>query len=153
MNEGFSLSHLIERLEKATGPDRELDVEIQETVVGLEMYESIAERGGGKCIRYYPGPPGPTYRALPRYTSSIDAAMTLVPTLDDMTRPFKVTLGVSESGKKFACHFDNWKWGTIQSRPCAGYAIAIAICALKAQLSTRTNEQDDARNLSGVSSE
>ncbi len=77
MTDTSSLSHLIERLEKATGPDRELDVEIQEAVVGLEMYESIAERGGGKCIRYYPGPPGPTYRALPRYTSSIDAAMTL----------------------------------------------------------------------------
>ncbi|MCS6326519.1 MAG: hypothetical protein H8K06_05450 [Nitrospira sp.] len=162
MTDTSSLSHLIERLEKATGPDRELDVEIQETVVGLEMYESIAERGGGKCIRYYPGPPGPTYRALPRYTSSIDAAMTLVPEgwragidpiffFDDQKK---------ERTDAILCRADWSKWSPVNSdwierveMRGATPAIALCIAALKAQLSTRTNEQDDDRNLSGVSSE
>lgn len=143
------LKELIDLLERCAGPDRELDVEIQETVVGLEMYESIAERGGGKCIRYYPGPPGPTYRALPRYTSSIDAAMTLVP--EGWSRH------LSEDDKNI------W-WVDLRRRHVTSYddviitknqslAIALCLASLKAQLSTRTNEQNDARNLSGVPSE
>jgi len=71
---------LIARLEKATGPDRELDVEIHTTVIGLEMYESVYTRGDGSvCLRYWAGGgDSPSYYVLPRYTSSIDAAMTLV---------------------------------------------------------------------------
>lgn len=57
---------LIERLEKATGPDRELDAEI--------MYLEI-ERGAGIEITRTPEL---TATANP-YTASIDAALTLVP--------------------------------------------------------------------------
>lgn len=42
---------------------------------------------------------------------------------------------------------------TMSERGKLGCAIRWGTAALKAQLSTRTNEQDDARNLSGVSSE
>lgn len=59
------LSQLIERIEAASGPDRELDMLIQN-----------ACRKGRK--RHHTD----SYRAAnaPRYTASIDAAMTLVPT-------------------------------------------------------------------------
>lgn len=70
---------LIRRLEQATGPDRELDAAIYEIVVGLRMYESIYERCGDLCLRYFPDPTGPSYGRLPHYTSSLDAALTLVP--------------------------------------------------------------------------
>lgn len=73
------LRELIERLEKVTGPDRELDAAIHERAVGLRMYDSIYERGGDLCLRYYADSTGPSYRRLPRYTESMDDAVTLVP--------------------------------------------------------------------------
>lgn len=139
MTDRPSLSDLIERLEKATGPDRELDAEIQEAVVGLEMYESIAERGGERCIRYYPSPPGPTYRALPRYTSSIDAAMTLVP--EGMVCGFS-----GPTGKSSGVGHEGMFFGTCGSVPDDGFhiaviatspALALCIAALKALAATR----------------
>lgn len=61
---------LIAALEKATGPDRELDAELHKHVVGLRMYESIVADGDDFFLRYYPGPPGPEYCRLPRYTAT-----------------------------------------------------------------------------------
>jgi len=75
----MAMNDLIARLEAATGPDRELDAEIYRTAVGLGMYETIVHRFGDFFVRNYPGPPEPEYRRLPRYTASLDAAMTLVP--------------------------------------------------------------------------
>ncbi len=124
MTDTSSLSHLIERLEKATGPDRELDASIN-----LEVFSQIA------------------LPDAPQYTSSIDAAMTLVP--EGMEKDFtdlygvaRVSVGINANPGPF--------YGTHEG---GSLAIALCIAALKAQLSTRTNEQDDARNLSGVSSE
>lgn len=70
---------LAERVEKLTGPDREIDALIYESVVGLRQYESIDRDSGNLRLRYYPGSPGPEYGRLPRYTASLDAAMALVP--------------------------------------------------------------------------
>lgn len=65
------MKDLIKRIEAADGPDRELDVEICEamgfTVVGHYR------RGSNEPIRGYSWVP------VRYYTSSIDAAMTLVP--------------------------------------------------------------------------
>ena len=88
-----SLSDLIARLEKATGPDRELDAHIAASV-GLPMtfcdFDAGCYHGGcrspgcGKPLgltderRSYPHDWRDDER-LPRYTSSIDAAMTRVP--------------------------------------------------------------------------
>ncbi len=60
------LSKIIERLEKATGPDRALDEAIFEAVHGRKRHISTFEQVD----------PSET---LPPYTSSVDAALTLVP--------------------------------------------------------------------------
>lgn len=59
MNKSDDLASLIERLERASGPDRELDIDIC-TAIGK--------------TRLAPG-----FQTAPHYTSSIDAALTLVP--------------------------------------------------------------------------
>lgn len=58
--ERLRLVELAERIEKATGPDRELDREIANGVIGWPMFAI---------------PVNPIWR----YTASLDAAMTLVP--------------------------------------------------------------------------
>lgn len=59
---------LIERLEKATGPDRELDLVIAKRFNTYRLNTS------------YMGPDDPDWTEhFPEYTASIDAALTLVP--------------------------------------------------------------------------
>lgn len=53
------MTDLIERLEKATGPDREIDHDIRKTVEGWHENTRLTQ--------------------VPLYTTSIDAALTLVP--------------------------------------------------------------------------
>lgn len=61
------MQELIERLEKATGPDRELDLAIGQLLPPPHPFSlSIEQQRGGK-------PP------VPAFTASIDAALTLVP--------------------------------------------------------------------------
>lgn len=58
---------IIARLEKATGPDRELDLEIGRALPGPHPFSlSTAQQRGGK-------PP------VPEFTASIDAALMLMP--------------------------------------------------------------------------
>jgi hypothetical protein len=72
------LTSLRKRLETSPMPNREVDALIYTEIVGLEMYESIYLKSDGDlCVRDYPGPPGPSYRHLPRYTASVDAALRL----------------------------------------------------------------------------
>jgi hypothetical protein len=73
-----TLSELRERVEKASGPDRELDISIHEVLVGLRMYEDFYRKADDVCLRYYSDPTGPSYHRLPRYTASVDAALSLV---------------------------------------------------------------------------
>ena len=70
------LEELVERIEKATGPDRWVDADIHEAVTTFN------------CRRAGPGwpdedeyvvPAFPGWKPLPAYTASIDAALTLVP--------------------------------------------------------------------------
>lgn len=71
---------LIERLEKATGPDRELDALVHVIVmrsVWREHYR-IEPHMDGRCTVYLSN--GGKYReASPAYTASLDAALKLVP--------------------------------------------------------------------------
>jgi len=149
MTDTSSLSHLIERLEKATGPDDSLDLEIA-IACNIDIRrccgygKPVSDDGfniiGEECC-------GDPSMVPDQYTASIDAAMTLVP--DGMEKDFtdlygiaRVSVGINANpGPFYGAH----EGGSL--------AIALCIAALKAQLSTRTNEQDDARNLSGVSSE
>lgn len=62
---------LIERLEAATGPDRELDAEIYCEARGLVFEDECPVRSSGKRVI--------DFRPVSHYTASIDAALTLVP--------------------------------------------------------------------------
>lgn len=62
----MTLSSLIERLEKAEGPDRELDEELA-LISGCERKDHWWKVNGAWGL------------ALPAFTSSVDAALTLVP--------------------------------------------------------------------------
>jgi hypothetical protein len=70
---------LIERLEAATGPDRELDLDL---ALAVGLLTSPLERGcwvdPGECIDGGKEADGTTFVAL-AYTASIDAALALVP--------------------------------------------------------------------------
>lgn len=72
-------SELIAALEKATEPSRGIDCKIYLAVVGLAQYEQLVWHGANPVIRYNPGPPDVAFHGIPRYTASIDAALTLVP--------------------------------------------------------------------------
>lgn len=72
----MTLPHLIEELEKATGPDRMLDKEIGE-YLGWKVFAAGVATAGGDPHWVCNTPMG--RGALPAFTSSIDAALTLVP--------------------------------------------------------------------------
>jgi hypothetical protein len=91
---GTTLNEIIERLEKATGPDRELDARVCASVCKVEDFGpfTLAEGcraefepqddGSVKLFIYGPGDAGPNYVARERslkFTSSVDAALQLVP--------------------------------------------------------------------------
>jgi hypothetical protein len=67
------IGELIERLEKLTGPDREIDADIAATVGAFKEKHGLP--GGGWVSK------GEHYAVVPapRYTESIDAAMTMLP--------------------------------------------------------------------------
>lgn len=69
-------AELIERLEKAEGPDRRLDVEIATLVSGLsaDHFRDAIEEIGIKGMCGWE----PDEKEWPRYTASIDAALTLM---------------------------------------------------------------------------
>lgn len=74
---------LIERLEKATGPDRDLDLDITLACLpngenGRARLPILAEDVGNHCYEWVEIS-GVSIRSAPHYTSSIDAALTLVP--------------------------------------------------------------------------
>jgi hypothetical protein len=75
---------LAERVEKASGPDRELDRDIWETVLPVSfsyayhqhlgmVAKSLAQDEQGRIAR------ARTIAVSPKYTASLDSAMTLVP--------------------------------------------------------------------------
>ena len=121
------LKALIERLEKASGPDRELDAlilkainpNVVQTYVGLPDYATE--------IVYVEGKQAPLVSSIdvPQYTRSIDAAMTLVPP------QFEFEIG---STKLLNCYYAMLvgRHGEHIGKRCANPAIALCIAALKA---------------------
>lgn len=114
---------LIARLEKATGPDRELDRQIY-------------------CLRR-PGHIPPmrmlvTDDDVPRFTSSLDAAMTLVPEVGEPT--WTVKLALDQQTQTTREYFAEMQIGPIghgreyfKSPRMKTPALALCIVALKAQ--------------------
>lgn len=97
-------SDLIARLEKAKGPSRDLDARIEHTLAGT---------------------PAHWEDDLPAYTSSLDAAVSLVPE----SVGFKIALMPCAEGPE---HWASVDWGT--QFPGATPAIALCIAALKARM-------------------
>lgn len=80
---------------------------------------------------------------LPRFTDSIDAALMLLPALDDTLRPLTIKMSVSENGKRFHAALSNWRWGQVgSSTRCASYAIALAAAALRARAQSLSPPED-----------
>ena len=136
MTDTSSLIHLIERLEKATGPDRELDGEIASVLALHPKYWQRGVKSASADGLWFKGLHN--WRA-PDYTSSIDAAMTLVPEgmVCGFSGPTRKSSGVGHEGMFF---------GTCGSFPDDGFhiaviattpAVALCIAALKAQAATR----------------
>jgi hypothetical protein len=104
------MDELIARLEAATGPDRQLDVDI---------FVEVAWTGQGD------------ERTPPAYTSSIDAALTLVP------EGFDHRSGSFDGGKSFNAvvttpELSVWNWD-IGCDKAPTQAISLCIAALKAR--------------------
>jgi len=114
------MKDLIEQLERASVPDRELDAQIQKAVgvTTIPLYRL------GPPLNGHPewvGGPSSNARWLPFYTHSIDAALTLVP-----------------EGKTWDLCFDDYLIacvgrGTNTGKHNTSPAIAICIAALKAR--------------------
>ncbi len=134
------LKELIGRLERCAGPDRELDAHIAASV-GLPMTFCDFDAGcyHGDCIspgcgkplgltderRSYPADWRDDER-LPHYTSSIDAAISLVP------RPMCWNGGeVNEDDQPWACITDSE--GADYAATAATPILALCIAALKAR--------------------
>lgn len=124
-----SLSDLIARLEKAQGPDRCLDADI-----AVYRQREAVKAGGGLALSIHASMASPglvedsagVWRSL-HYTSSIDAAMTLVPKgmekdFTDLYGVARVSVGINANPGPF--------YGTHEG---GSLAIALCIAALKAR--------------------
>lgn len=123
------MQDLIERLEKATGPNRELDQDIWD-MVGSNEDSSIAD--GARLIRH-----------APSYTSSLDAALTLVPENHRWTLCGEEVEGDGNIRKPSA-HVSMFLSNYAPNRFKEGATTAIALCiaALKARMAvTETTVQ------------
>ena len=127
------MQELIKKLEKATGPDRELDRDIGVAALG---WRPFTVNGHHKMLDVgdatYPDSPGSMYPAL---TESIDAALTLVP------RGWRYLIhdgGTPNDDRAFANVFSpSGSEVTYNPNHAATTAIALCIAALKArQLTT-----------------
>ena len=120
---------LLERLQAATGPDRQLDREIEEALPGVLRHFDHRMVADGYVISgdFHPQySPGQAY--LPaHYTGSLDAALALMPD----THAWSL-LGGREKVTAFAVPRGEWMFLADQ---CEGatLAIALTIAALKAR--------------------
>lgn len=126
---------LIERLEAASGPDRELDLAIYEQVTIASGYSVIREGGAFRVERAGDGwfiTVSPDM--VLAYTASLDAAMGLVPIAD---WPWNITMATAYGsasvmpcdGKSTGIH--DKRGG--HSRGAATPVLALCIAALRAQ--------------------
>ena len=123
---------LISALEKATGPDRDLDGEIAAAVWGAHTEWEQANYTMDIYLVVHWAPPHP-YAGMkepcPAYTASIDAALTLVP---DGARwcVGRYVVPDGEEASEYAARVDGPRF-----YDAASPAIALCIAALKARAS------------------
>jgi hypothetical protein len=128
------MQELIDRLEKATGPDKQLDASIFFAVTGIPAHSKTPGYSGGTVSRRMQG--------LPAYTASIDAALTLVPAGD-----WQVHFTIHAESETF-CFLHSNKLvqqfhspGAIELEKRKPTAIAICIAALKARSALLAKDQ------------
>jgi hypothetical protein len=107
-------AELIERLEKATGPDRDLDAQIFRDLIGFSP---------NALPQFWPA----VGNQVPRYTSSIDEAQTLVPPAHDWS------LHVDNGEAIVGCMPESEDGCDVADSTGATPAIALCIAALKAR--------------------
>lgn len=113
------MKELIERLEKATGPDRSIDLDIERDVRGaVPLHWRVGE--GGVILSGFDD----VGDSIPAYTASLDAALTLVPGDMDWL------VGKSDSCPTASVQYPHFHpaWA-LASTP----AIALCIAALRAR--------------------
>jgi hypothetical protein len=112
---------LIERLEKATGPDRALNALIYLDVLNPHMRAGWTAPNGI-------GPEGYYARVSPDYTGSIDAALTLVP------EGFQAYVDTGTPEGAHACVWTDYPHRISGgARQCTQPAIALCTAALRAR--------------------
>jgi hypothetical protein len=107
------LLELAERLEKATGPDRSLEIDIFAAVMGLDPMIALGEK--------------------PFYTRSLDAAMTLVP------EGFVWGMGGPEEGRYWAIVAPT---GEASAEPIGAATAALALCAAALRAKAQEQSHD-----------
>lgn len=128
-----SMSELIERVEKASGGDRELDVAIYRAEFPFPCVKLSAE-----AQKKF------DQEKAPSYTASIDAALTLLPdgcaverlSLWNRHPASCVVLGTHLHKGEYWHQGKNGRWGA----ECATPALALAAACLKARIARATGE-------------
>jgi hypothetical protein len=118
----MTIDELIAALEAATGPDRELDLRIARDVMNSEPLKHAAGLSDELIMAQ-------AWAPMPRYTASLDAAVTLVPEgyVWRMHAPANLP-----TGKWVAEIYMQPMWGTCRDGAHAfSPAIALVIAALK----------------------
>jgi hypothetical protein len=125
MDAAHDLEALAKRCEAAAGPDRELDAEIAATA-GLRVVDEGHPLG--RCCYDRNG----ISIVLPRYTASLDAAMTLVP---------EGMWGTLEFGKRSRCKLG--RFGELKPLPNEAFAYTAAQALAAASLRARSQGVND----------
>lgn len=131
------IDSLIERLEKATGPDRELDGDIAVAVHGGEIvwrtYPNAVEQYPARKYASTNHVGGFGFTPVDPYTASLDAALTLVPGNRESGTLYRVQLECNDPDSYWEArvrrHARDWS----ESGLCVNGAIALSIAALKAR--------------------
>lgn len=120
------MDELIKRLEAASGPDRELDADI-----ATSLGKPVCKDDPCNWVIKYPG--AYDYRKLPRYTASIDAALTLVPEGLDWFVKHYASAGGKYGAVVTSPEIAARSWGDYSHDDAATPAIALCIAALRAR--------------------
>lgn len=140
----MTLIELAERVEAATGPDRELDKAIAEHALGWQPPVKNGSCGpnysGRGAYEWHDAAGEANGFYVPSYTASLDAAMSLVP------EGWWVTL-TTDGGARASLHNHEWLMAAHGRNPARGMAatpaLALTAAALRARsvLQTQGNEE------------
>lgn len=125
------LSHLAKKCEKAIGPDRQLDGEIWAAIQGVELLIWERQLSSGECLSYRGALKYPKLSGVARYTSSFDAARTLIPDDHDYILEH-VNGGLTIGARVGHNNPDRTSWGDTDE-------LALCAAALRARASLSTD--------------